>query len=278
MKKLIKLITRVLIKFLTSSVKLKHYILEILEQDPIEMEVKHQDINLRFMSLNNLTKYRIDTFSSKEPKTLEWIDNFHEKSIFWDIGANIGLYSCYASKKIKNCKTFSFEPSVFNLEILAKNINLNNLNDKITIIPISISDKDHENNFKLTTTKKGGAISTFGSTITFDGSNIDSVFEYKTIGMSLDSVLNQFSLSQPNYIKIDVDGIEHLILEGADRYLGDDKLKSLSIEINENFTEQHDKALKIMKEYNFKILHKKQNREMHKSSKHNNTFNYIFVR
>ena len=254
MKKLIKLITRVLIMFLTSSTKLKYYILELLEQDPIEMEVKHQDINLRFMSLNNLTKYRIDTFSSKEPKTLEWIDNFHEKSIFWDIGANIGLYSCYASKKIKNCKTFSFEPSVFNIEILAKNINLNNLNDKITIIPISISDKNHENNFKLTTTKKGGAISTFGSNITFDGSNINSVFEYKTIGMSLDSVLNQFSLSQPDYIKIDVDGIEDLILKGSEIVI--ENAKEVLIELNDNFETQIDIVTKFLIRKKFKLIEK----------------------
>ena len=38
MKKLIKSIIRILILFLTSSVKLKHYILELLENDPIKME------------------------------------------------------------------------------------------------------------------------------------------------------------------------------------------------------------------------------------------------
>ena len=43
-------------------------------------------------------------------------------------------------------------------------------------------------------------------------------------------------LDVPNYIKIDVDGIEHLILEGADRYLGDDKLKSLSITSSQSYT------------------------------------------
>ena len=41
-------------------------------------------------------------FFSKEPETLEWIDNFSkDSSIFWDIGANIGLYSIYNSIKIK---------------------------------------------------------------------------------------------------------------------------------------------------------------------------------
>ena len=51
-------------------------------------------------------KMEIDTFYSKEPETLEWIDNFDndnkDKIIFWDIGANIGLYSIYAAIKFES--------------------------------------------------------------------------------------------------------------------------------------------------------------------------------
>ena len=86
-------------------------------------------------------------------------------------------------------------------------------------------------------------------------------------------------LEIPDYIKIDVDGIEYLILEGGDRYLKNVKIKSLSIEINENFKEQYDNVLKIMYKNNFKILHKKNNIKAHANkSKHLNIFNYVFVR
>ena len=52
---------------------------------------------LTFFVPNYLTEWRVDTYFSKEPETLEWIDNFEKKEnlIFWDIGANIGLYSIY---------------------------------------------------------------------------------------------------------------------------------------------------------------------------------------
>ena len=38
---------------------------------------------------------------TKEPETLEWINSFEyrENSIFWDVGANIGLYSIYNTLK-----------------------------------------------------------------------------------------------------------------------------------------------------------------------------------
>jgi len=53
---------------------------------------------------------------AKEPDTLMWIDKIPEHSVFWDVGANVGLYSCYAAKA-RNCIVFAFEPSVFNLRV-----------------------------------------------------------------------------------------------------------------------------------------------------------------
>ena len=81
--------------------------------------VVHNSIEMQFCVPNSLNSYRAKTFSSKEPETLEWIESFNKKSIFWDIGANIGLYSIYAAK-YNNVQVYAFEPSVFNLEFLAK--------------------------------------------------------------------------------------------------------------------------------------------------------------
>ena len=101
--------------------------------------------------VNSLTRYRNDTFFSKEPETLEWIDKFPKESIFWDVGANIGLYSIYASKT-KNSRVTAIEPSVFNLELLAKNIYLNSLNNRINILPFGLSQRSLITNFHNTST------------------------------------------------------------------------------------------------------------------------------
>ena len=82
----------------------------------------------------------------------------------------------------------------------------------------------------------------------------------------------------PNHIKIDVDGIEHFILKGADKCLKDPTLKSLLIEINENFKEQFEIVTKIMKDNNFMILHKKDAYKSKIRKEFNNMFNYIFIR
>jgi len=89
-----------------------------------EKEIYYRKYNLRFAVPNSISRFRIDTFATKEPETLSWIDTFERNAVFWDIGANIGLYSCYAAKST-DCKVYAFEPSIFNLELLGRNISLN---------------------------------------------------------------------------------------------------------------------------------------------------------
>ena len=61
------------------------------------------------------------TFLTKEPDTIKWIESFDNDMVFWDVGANIGIFSCFAAKE-KRARTCAFEPSMFNLKVLKKNI------------------------------------------------------------------------------------------------------------------------------------------------------------
>jgi hypothetical protein len=92
--------------------------------------VSHNGLELKFTVPNRLCRWRADTFSSKEPETLEWIDEIPSGAILWDIGANVGIYSVYAAKA-RGCKVIAFEPSVFNLELLARNIFINELKNNM---------------------------------------------------------------------------------------------------------------------------------------------------
>ena len=77
---------------------------------------------------------------------------------------------------------------------------------------------------------------------------------YSLLGTTINHLIENKILEIPDYIKIDVDGIEHLILEGGNKALNNNKIRSCSIEINKN-KEQYSKVLDIMKN-NFEILHK----------------------
>jgi len=240
------------------------------------------DNKINFFVPTQITNWRVDTFFSKEPETLDWINSFEKKEnlIFWDIGANIGLYSIYNALKNLNSTTISFEPSSSNLRVLTRNISINNLEKSIKVIPIPLTNK--ENTFQVMREGhfvEGGALNTFGEKFDFEGKEFEPMMKYSLFGTTINYLIENKILEIPDYIKIDVDGIEHLILESGNKVLKDKKIKSCSIEINENFKEQYDKILSIMKEYQFKILHKKHNEDnFSKESKFNKTFNYIFIR
>ena len=248
-------------------------------------EISYKSINIldkkiNFFVPNQLTSWRVDTFFSKEPETLEWIDSFEKKEnlIFWDIGANIGLYSIYNSLKHPKSTTIAFEPSSSNLRVLTRNISINNLEKNIKVVSIPLTNK--ENIFQEMNEGQfveGGALNSFGEKFDFEGKEFKPTMKYNLLGTTINYFLENSILDIPDYIKIDVDGIEHLILEGGNKFLNDKKVKSLSIEINENFKEQYDKVLNLMNKYEFKLLHKKHNDDMlSEQSKFKNTYNYIF--
>lgn len=147
----------------------------------------------------------------------------------------MGLYSCYAAKH-RGCRVFAFEPSVFNLEILARNIYLNKLSELVTIVPLPLTDALAVNKLNMTSTAWGGALSTFAQDYGHDGQALRKVFEYETVGLSMTDVVELLKIPEPNYIKIDVDGIEHLILSGGRDLL--QRVTGILIEINEDFSEQ----------------------------------------
>ncbi len=254
---------------------------DLIEKDSYK-KIKILDQELTLFIPNSLVEWRVNNLKSIEPETLEWINNFQSKRdmIFWDIGANIGLYSIYNAIKNKDSTTISFEPSTSNLRVLSRNISLNNFQEKIKIFSLPLSDK--ENSFSSMNESdfiEGGALHTFKKNYDFTGKKMDIKMSYKILSSSINYLLKNNILEIPDYIKIDVDGTEHLILEGGNAFLKDKKIKSFLIEINENFVDQTKSVLKIMEENDFKILHKKINPEFAgKNDKYSKTYNYIFIR
>ena len=144
------------------------YLKQFLREDSYQT-IKILDQNVSFFVPNLLVQWRVDTFFSKEPETLEWIDNFEnkvggdKKITFWDIGGNIGLYSIYAAVKHQNIDVTTFEPSTNNLQTLSRNISINNLEEKIKICQFPLTNKN--NSFlmmKESSLEEGGALNVFG--------------------------------------------------------------------------------------------------------------------
>lgn len=209
--------------------------------------IKINNSKLKFFNPNQITNYRITNFFNKEPETLKWINSFKDKSIFWDIGANIGSYSLYAAK-IKDLKVLAFEPEYNNLELLSKNIRINNLSKQIKIFPIPLSNKNSDVEFKVSDITPGSALSSI-TDYDQNGLEINKSHYFSTFSMRLDDFCKTFNTPEPDYLKIDIDGAEHLVLEGANDVI--ENLKSILIETNFNYHEQYINITKILLEKNF---------------------------
>jgi tRNA G37 N-methylase Trm5 len=102
------------------------------------MRVK--DHEYKFVNdIGNLSyiKNRVDRMFNKEPETIAWINSMNQRSIFYDIGANIGLYTIYAAVK-RQCSTYSFEPHAANFKSVIENIEANKLKNSYAY-PVAIN-------------------------------------------------------------------------------------------------------------------------------------------
>lgn len=257
---------------------------DFIEKDAYKkVKIKgYKNKEVLFFTPNYLINWLVKDFYTKEPETIEWIDSFefsNKEIIFWDIGANLGLYSIYAATKHEKIKVVSFEPSTSNLRVLSRNISINNLQDKIIINQLPLSNKPFNfSHFRESQFGEGESNNSFNSETNFEGKYLNSENSYKLLGTSINALLDQKILEIPNYIKIDVDGLEHFILEGASSYLKNPKIKSLQIELNENYIDQFEAVKKIMKDNSFKFKFKKRNEnlEIYKNKFFFKIYNYYY--
>lgn len=191
--------------------------------------------NIVFATPSKLCSWRAETLFKKEPSTIAWIDGFDPQDTFWDIGANVGIYSIYAAVR-KDVKVFAFEPSPFNFYVLSKNIYLNNMSSRISPFCIAFTENTQTNYLNFTSINEGAAHTSFQNVLNEFGESFLPIYSQSTLGFSVDDFLNLFKVALPTHLKIDVDGAEKFVIAGAKETLSNPHLKSLLIEMNTNLT------------------------------------------
>ncbi len=162
-------------------------------------------------------------------KLIEIID-YHlkqnKKVLFIDVGSNIGSYSIAIGNAYKNIDTLhimSIEAAKENFDLLKKNVYLNKLENKITLINAALADlPDKTINFSFN--KKVPGCSGVSSC-----NDEDYVIEQlKTT--TLDLIIQNHHNFDVCIIKIDVEGYEIEILKGAEKLLNSKKEIYLLVE------------------------------------------------
>lgn len=187
-----------------------------------------------FHILSDLTLARANALFGKEPETIEWIDSFAPGSVFYDIGANMGVFTIYAGVRGKAATVFAFEPESSNYALLNRNVAANGLENRVTCLNIAFSDNVSLDYLRLSGLEIGSARHCFGGGHQEEAGSSKAPFKQGAISYSIDRFIETFNPPFPNYIKVDVDGLEDKILSGAAKTLKDPRMKSLLIEIDEN--------------------------------------------
>lgn len=190
------------------------------------------DGRLKYTATSDLEKYRIESIFDKEPETIAWIEGWRlEAPVFWDIGANIGIFSLYAAHKHPDATVLGFEPVSDNFTSLVRNVSVN---PGIRVFPfhLALSDGEKISDLFLSDLRIGNSGAQIEAPRNDKGEQFQPLKVEKVLSIRMDHLVEKFGFPSPNYVKIDVDGRETSILAGMERLIRGATLKSILVELN----------------------------------------------
>ncbi len=156
-----------------------------------------------------------------------------EDACFWDIGANIGVFSLYAALRLRHGHVVAFEPAAGTYALLNRNIEANDLGHRVSAYCIALAERTRLDVLNMATTQAGSWSHGFGTEVDEFGDVIDTKFRQGAVGFSVDDFADQFSPPLPTHVKMDVDGIEDGILRGGQRVFSAPSVRSVIIELRD---------------------------------------------
>lgn len=127
----------------------------------------------------------------------------------FDIGANIGWYSCHMAKKLPNSKIYAFEPIPETFEKLRQNVELNKL-ENVVLNNIAFSSKVEKMTF-------------FYSPLVTGASSSQNITESENMSKlvcnadTIDNYISVKNIDKLDLIKCDVEGGEFFVFKGGER-------------------------------------------------------------
>lgn len=223
--------------------------------------------DIYLLATNPYEEWRANS-CEKEPGTVKWLEeNIRPDDTVYDLGANVGPYSLIAAYLLEGSKglVYAVEPSATNFAALFVNTVMNSKTHLVWPLQVALANCDrllHLSHSDMMT----GAASHLISNDPTDQSHPVPVW-------TLDTLRSFYKLRRPNLIKLDVDGAELDVLQGARRSLWDSELRSVLVEVNEEL-ETRTRIESLMKGCGFAVKEK----QPIVSSASTSIRNWIFVR
>ena len=179
-------------------------------------------------------------------KVLLHLNKIEKDVYFFDIGANIGLYTWEVQKKFPNNKIISFEPDPKNFELL-KMTNSKIASSKVELQNFALSDISSEAEFL-----QDNLTSATGTLEKEETPWIEKYLKSPSKKIIVYTIkMDEFVRSKkiPSLIKLDVEGHELKVLHGAERTLH----QSRPILIFESFPPNQEKVITFLAKKGYQI-------------------------
>ena len=184
---------------------------------------------------------RWNSLMKEEDVLVDFIDSIEEGDVIFDIGANIGTYSCFALSNVgATGRVIAFEPEPQNAEALRENLALNGDKRQWDVIEVAASDYDGLGKMKLSTEVQGAgnhALSTSGD------------FEVEV--RRLDNMVSEGEVPSPDAMKIDVEGAELEVLAGCPELIG--SVRCVYCEVHERNSENYKEVVRYFKQNGLEV-------------------------
>ncbi|HVJ34544.1 MAG TPA: FkbM family methyltransferase [Terriglobia bacterium] len=190
----------------------------------------------------------------KEPGTNAWIRNkVRPGEVFYDIGANIGVYTLMAGKQVgRTGRVYAFEPHAANFAQLLRNVKRNDLQGIVLPCCIALHNKSELVNFNYMDLGVARGHSQVNQLTDYMGEQFEAELAEPKVSFSLDDLISQHGLLAPDHIKIDVDGNEIPILNGMLGVLtGEKSPKTIQVETNKT---QNQELVPFMEKIGYRPL------------------------
>jgi FkbM family methyltransferase len=193
------------------------------------------EFTYRFRCETPIESWRARTLMEKEEGTVRWIrDSVQPGEVFYDIGANIGLYTILAGFRVGHeGMVYAFEPHVGNVQSLLGNVALNELRGQVKVLSCALHEQEGFFDFNYFAPAAGTSMSQLNDARDSNDRPFQPAFAEYKYAVTLDKLVGQGAVRPADHIKIDVDGNELLILRGMRGLLtGEHPPRTLQVEIN----------------------------------------------
>jgi FkbM family methyltransferase len=199
------------------------------------VKVDDGQFTYRFRCETPVESWRARTLLEKEEGTVRWIrDSVRAGEVFYDIGANIGLYTVLAGCRLgPQGMVYAFEPHVGNVHSLLANVALNDLSGHVKILSCALHEEEGFFDFNYYSAEAGTSMSQLNDARDCHDRPFQPAFAEYKYAVTLDKLVSSGAVRPADHIKIDVDGNELLILRGMRGLLGGTSApRSIQVEIN----------------------------------------------